>query len=572
MQRDDDQAPPFRAPQSPASPRRRRRFWTVLSFILLGVGVTFFLTASILLHRAMPILRARVINTLSTRFDSRVELPELDIHLWRGVEVTGKRLKLYPHALDRPGADLSDQPIFSVGEFRFRTQVWDLLRSPMYIGHVQLTDLQVYRPTGAERERLRGAAARQGREANAVAAHRNKIEIYVDELLIDRAQLVLGTDRPGKVPLQFNIQGMELHEVGRGQPMRFHATLVNPKPLGNIDSTGYFGPFDVHEPGTSPVRGDYSFSHADLHTIKGIGGLLSSTGRYAGRLDQITVDGQTDTPDFSLDSGAHPMPLHTRFHAIVDGLNGNTYLQPVDAMLLHSHILATGAVTRALQPGGQFGRHVQLDIRVGPGDIADMLRVAVKTQPPVMHGALRLAARLDLPPGPARVPARMHLKGRFLIQQATFTNEKTQAAVDQLSLRSQGLPREANALRKAPGPPGAPIQSDLQGDFTLDQARLTLMGLHYTVPGADVALDGIYSLDGSKFDFHGTARLDAKLSHLVTGWRSLLLKPVDPFFARHGAGTEVPFTITGTRAEPKFGLALGNHAKAHPADPASQPH
>ncbi len=50
----------------------------------------------------------------------------------------------------------------------------------------------------------------------------------------------------------------------------------------------------------------------------------------------------------------------------------------------------------------------------------------------------------------------------------------------------------------------------------------------------------------------------AKLSHMVTGWRSALLKPVDPFFSKHGAGTEVPVKVTGTKSEPHFGLDFGH--------------
>lgn len=41
---------------------------------------------------------------------------------------------------------------------------------------------------------------------------------------------------------------------------------------------------------------------------------------------------------------------------------------------------------------------------------------------------------------------------------------------------------------------------------------------------------------------------------MTTGWKSILLKPVDPFFSKHGAGTELPFKITGTREAPHFGL------------------
>jgi hypothetical protein len=67
-------------------------------------------------------------------------------------------------------------------------------------------------------------------------------------------------------------------------------------------------------------------------------------------------------------------------------------------------------------------------------------------------------------------------------------------------------------------------------------------------------MSGDYSLDGQVFDFHGNARLDAHVSQLVTGWKSILLKPVDPFFAKNGAGTQVPIQITGTRSDPKIGL------------------
>jgi hypothetical protein len=41
---------------------------------------------------------------------------------------------------------------------------------------------------------------------------------------------------------------------------------------------------------------------------------------------------------------------------------------------------------------------------------------------------------------------------------------------------------------------------------------------------------------------------------MVTGWKSILLKPVDPFFAKHGAGTELPVAITGNRANPQIGM------------------
>jgi hypothetical protein len=71
-------------------------------------------------------------------------------------------------------------------------------------------------------------------------------------------------------------------------------------------------------------------------------------------------------------------------------------------------------------------------------------------------------------------------------------------------------------------------------------------------------MTGDYSLNGQTFDFHGTVRLDATVSQMTTGWKSILLKPVDPFFSKDGAGTEVPIRITGTQSEPHFGLDFGH--------------
>ena len=45
---------------------------------------------------------------------------------------------------------------------------------------------------------------------------------------------------------------------------------------------------------------------------------------------------------------------------------------------------------------------------------------------------------------------------------------------------------------------------------------------------------------------------------MTTGWKSILLKPLDPLFSKKGAGTEVPIKITGTESAPHFGLDFGH--------------
>jgi hypothetical protein len=177
-----------------------------------------------------------------------------------------------------------------------------------------------------------------------------------------------------------------------------------------------------------------------------------------------------------------------------------------------------------------------------------------------MTGALVLRTKLHLPPGQESVTRRLHLQGRFEIIGAHLTDPKVQEKIDELSLRGQGHPGEAKQVAAQGINPN--ITSDMQGNFTLDSEKATITGLRYRVPGADIALNGTYSLDGDELDFHGTARLQAKVSQMVTGWKSLLLKPVDPFFSKNGAGTEVPIEITGTRSDLHFGLDFHHGDKA----------
>jgi hypothetical protein len=100
------------------------------------------------------------------------------------------------------------------------------------------------------------------------------------------------------------------------------------------------------------------------------------------------------------------------------------------------------------------------------------------------------------------------------------------------------------------------------GQFVLGGGKLRFSKLDYALPGATVALMGEYSLDGERFEFGGKVRTDAKLSQMVASkWKAILLKPVDPFFKKNGAGAEIPVKISGTRSAPKFGLDLGRKGK-----------
>ncbi len=522
--------------QSPEEPGPAKvwKWIAIVAVIFLaaaGVGVRFAI------NHAQPILRARVISTLSNRFNGRVELASFQVAVVNGIEVFGGGLELYGKEDPNP-YQAGIQPLISIKEFRFQTSLRSLFRSPMHVETVYVNGLELNVPPRGNRQEM----TKMGSKAP-------QMTIFVDQFVCRDTKLLINTSNADKPPLEFAIANLKMKDIGPGQPLQFNATLVNPKPVGDIESSGLFGPWQQDSPRDTPVQGDYSFSNADLSTIKGIGGTLSSTGHYSGTLSNIAVHGTTDTPDFRVATSGHAVPLHTEFHAIVDGTSGDTYLRPVNATFLHSSFTANGSVVRVTTPKGH---DIELDVVLEGARIEDLLKLGVRTDTPVATGPVQMKTRLSLTPGDASVADRLQLAGTFHMPDAHFTNDKVQGKLDSLSLRSQGKPKQAQEHSDEN------VRVDLQGAFTLKNGLLSFSLLHFLIPGTHVDMTGNYGLDGKEFDFHGKARLDAKVSQMTTGWKSILLKPVDPFFSKNGAGTEVPIRITGTQSEPHIGLDFGH--------------
>jgi AsmA-like C-terminal region len=519
---------------------RRMRLWKSIGIVTLISLVIPVVAVWYMIDHAGPILRSRVIQTLSNRFDSKVELAGFQVSLLHGIEVTGSGLRIYsskdPNAY-KPGI----QPLIEIREFRFQAALRSLFRSPMHIDTVYVKGMVLNIPPKQSRQELTGMGSKARR-----------MTIFVDKFVCEETTLVINTINPEKPPLEFAISQLTMKDIGSGQPLQFEANLLNPKPVGEIQSTGLFGPWERDSPRDTPVQGTYSFNHADLSTIKGIGGTLSSLGQYSGTLNNIVVHGTTDTPDFRIASSGHPVPLHTEFRATVDGTCGDTYLKSVKASFLHSSLTASGSVVRLKKSSGH---DIALDVSLDSARIEDLLKLGVRTDPPIMTGPVDMRTKLRLSPGDEPVADRLKLAGDFHVLRAHFTNEKVQGKLDSLSVRSQ-------RHKRSPEPRQTDVPTDLQGDFTLRDGLLSFSALHFVIPGTQVNITGNYSLDGREFNFHGKARLDAKLSQTTTGWKSVLLKPVDPFFSKHGAGTEVPVKITGTESEPHFGLDF-HHKEGH---------
>ncbi|MEO6816432.1 MAG: hypothetical protein ABI177_07005 [Edaphobacter sp.] len=518
--------------------KRKRGLWGWIAVSALLAVIVLVVVADVMLHRAGPILKGRVVETLSTRFKSRVELDKFQVSVLKGLEVSGDGLRIYPP--DDVVAAGATKPLISLAHFSFHVPLHGLFLKPTHVGTVHVNGMAINIPPREMRQQAHGPKRKLG-----------KIKIVVDEIVVDDSRLIIGTNKPNKDPKDFELKQIVMHSVGPNNPWKYDATLVNAIPKGNIHAVGTFGPWKTESPGDSSVTGHYTFDHADLNTIKGISGMLSSVGDFKGQLNRIEVQGTTETPDFALDTANYPMPLHTKYHAIVDGTTGDTYLQPVEAKLGGSEFSCSGEIVNVKGKG----HIIDLEVNVPNGKIQDFLQLAVKTEPEVMTGQVAIKARLHIRPGKESVSQKLGLQGAFTLQRIHFTNPEVEDKVDMLSLRAQGDPKAAK-------PGAADVHSKMQGKFVMGDGKLRFSNLVYTLPGGTVQLSGVYSLDGKVYEFAGKVRTEAKLSQMVSSkWKSWLLKPVDPFFSKNGAGTEVPIKITGTKGAPKFGLNFGHKDK-----------
>jgi hypothetical protein len=534
-------------PGTPSRRRITRRSWLVIA-ILFGV-LTAVLASQF--TRLTPHVRDLAVQALNERFDSETEIAELQVSIFPQPEVRGTGLVV------RYKGRRDVAPLITIKSFAASASIPGLMFKTLHLKTVDLEGLEIRVPPGglhdAALPKASGAndpqdakgpknpkGSTDGGPRRPPASHRSPI--VIDTIRSRQARLQIDTDDPGKMPRVFDIHDLVMTDFGFDRAATFEASLSNPKPKGDIHAKGTFGPWNTSDPRMTPLGADYEFNNANLDTIKGIGGILSSTGRFHGVLERIRVEGTTDTPDFTVDIAGQPVHLRTRFAAVVDGTNGNTWLEPVDVTLLSSsHILARGEVVRSEDVKG---RKVSLQVTIDDARIEDILRLAIKDKTMPLTGHMKMQTTFLLPAGDTDVPERLQLDGSFSIAQARFTSFNVQKRIDTLSRRGRG-----NTDDKGPS-----VVSNMSGRFVMKNGRIRLSHLTFAVPGSAVQLAGSFDLKSEQLDFTGHLLLDASLSETVTGYKSVLVRIAQPFFRRPGGGTKIPIHVSGTPEKPAFGV------------------
>jgi len=512
--------------------------WLLVSVVVLSL---ILIALFALRPTIKEVARDRTEKVLETHFASKVEFSDFSISLFPSIHMTITGLVLrHKGRTDIP-------PLIQVRKLSIYVHLPSFLRSKPHISFVQLSGLQIHTPP-----REPGGQPLIQKTDQDLA---KRYPVLIEEVQADDAILVVLRAQPEKPPREFPIHYLELHDVSFDRPSKFHARLTNAVPNGEIDATGEFGPWLPAVPSETPANGRYAFQNADLGTLKGLRGTLSSRGQFDGPLDYLTVEGKTDSPDFGLRTMGHSVALHTDFSALVDGTNGDVILKSVTARFLHTVLAVKGEIVDVRKD--IKGRTILLNAVSDDARVEDLLRLAVNCDKPVMTGSAKLKAKINIPEGDADVLERLKLNGQFGVGDGQFTSPAVQGKIDTLSRKGQGQPKDTDISN---------VASELKGTFRVSDGVVTFSDLSFGVAGASLKLHGTYSLDSSEMDFHGTLMLQAKLSQTTTGAKSFFLRAVDPLFKGKKGGSELPIEITGTKDNPSFGLDRGGGTqKSHAA-------
>ena len=456
----------------------------LLALIVIGA-------AAVLVASHWPFTRDTIVRTLQEKFSSTVELKAFHAtYFTSGCIAEGVTF--------RRNSDRNAPAIATIEKLTIQANYWGLFRTPKRVRRVRVEGLRMFVSPSSEGS---------GNEARPTGSL-EQYALIIDEIIADGAVVEFTSGEPGTEPLKFEIHKLTLNSVADDRPMSFHAVLLNPKPPGEIRTDGQFGPLQPQDVGHTLVACSYLFQHADLGVFSGIGGTLSSAGKFNGVLEHIEVEGSTDAPDFQVTRSGHAVHLKTQFHAMVNGMDGDVALQSVQAQFGRTSVVSQGEVAKKV---GSVGKTVSLGGTEVQGRIQDWLRLLAKADPPALTGPMNFRTQVFVPTGNRDFIERVTLQGDFGIDAASFTSSTMQGKVDTLSQLAEG--------GKENDDPASVIEN-LKGHVVLKDAIATLSDLSFSVPGALAHVHGTYGLLTEQVNLHGTLQVDNKLSKGSKGMKS----------------------------------------------------
>jgi hypothetical protein len=145
------------------------------------------------------------------------------------------------------------------------------------------------------------------------------------------------------------------------------------------------------------------------------------------------------------------------------------------------------------------------------------------------------------------------LEGEFGVGDARFTSPVTQTKVNKASEEARGHPDEED--------PNS-VVSDLKGGVALKDGVATFSRLSFTLPGAKADVHGTFNIVNERINMHGMVQLQAKLSNTTSGFKSFLIKVLNPFINKDKPQEPLPVAVSGTYSHPQFSVSITSKKKS----------
>lgn len=493
--------------------------WTA-SFLLLAlvVGLTLLAVHWPFRYRTMkPLLERVFASSIHIDHYHRIYFPH------PGLTADGITLRRNT-APDLP-------PFGSARELRIESSWTDLLLLRRRIRLVEVGGLQVVIPAPGTRAHdedfPKGSSADFGGPTTPV------LQLVVHDAVLDLMRLDGGR-------YSFPIHALTVHDLEKGKTVTYSLDMDNALPVGRIQATGTFGPLISKHLADTQLTGDFLFAPVHLDSIHGLNGTGSAKGRFSGTLSEIVASAQGEIDDFAVGRG-RPTPVRVEVRSRVNGLNGDILFDSVKAVTGSTSVTGIGSITGS-------PKVTNFDLNVGRGRVEDVLR-------PFLHGNVPLKGPLDLTANAKVSPSgkgatfldRLSMAGNLNLPAERMTNGAIERKLTDFSKRVQ-----------APVPNGDPssqqdVLSSIVGPATVRKGIAHSNALNFAFPGASGQVQGDFNLRNQQVNMTGKLAMDSDISHVTTGFKSLLLKPLAPFFRHKRKGAIVPIAVTGRPGQYKIG-------------------
>ena len=375
-------------------------------------------------------------------------------------------------------------------------------------------------------------------------------ETAVETLVIHEGVLDIMRINGGRYT--YPIRRLVMRNLQQGHAVPYVVDMQNAFPGGRIQASGSFGPLNPKNLGATPASGKFTFTDVHLDQIGELHGVLSSEGHFSGALVAIEAYATASTSDLAVSTG-EPAPVNGWVQCTVNALNGNVALHRIEAKTEETTVEAAGTV---MGPPN-IPKATDLDLTVTKGRAQDLLRPFLHSRPPVA-GAVALKAHAHLAPkrDGAAFLERLSMDGGFVLPRERVTDPAKEQTLTSFSERAQGLKAPKSDPEPAEGDPAADVLSRLEGQVKVRNGVISTERLTFSMPGASADLKGTYDLRNGAVHLLGELKMESDISHVTTGFKSLLLKPLSPFFKRHHAGAVIPVAVTGGSGDYKVSQDL----------------